>query len=160
MKASKLKIDALLEWSRCRGVGEWQQRIRHESHDTSNGPIEVLGFRFLLNQQHTLIREGNAVPQQQRGASFGREQLAREGTIRFYAKQYWPRVSDKKSNYSYTWCRQWKWVLACKEMPFDERRFLSREPHSWQGRCVPSLSAADITNTKYVRVQMYLEDKM
>ena len=44
---------------------------------------------------------------------------------------------------------QWKWVLTCREIPFDERRFLSREPHSWQCRHVPSLSATDTSN-KYV----------
>ena len=29
------------------------------------------------------------MPQEYRGARFGRDQLAREGTIHFYARQYW-----------------------------------------------------------------------
>ena len=39
LKTSKLKIDTLLKRSRCRGVGERRQRIRH---DTSNRLIEAL----------------------------------------------------------------------------------------------------------------------
>ena len=51
VKASQLKFDALLERSRCRGVGERQQKIRH---NTSNRTIEALSFRLLLNQRHTI----------------------------------------------------------------------------------------------------------
>jgi hypothetical protein len=66
LKTSKLKIDALLKLSRCKGVGERQLRIRH---DTSNRLIEALGFRLFLNQRHTIkdLRAA-AMPKQQRGA--------------------------------------------------------------------------------------------
>ena len=50
--------------------------------------------------------------------------------------------------------------FAFKEIPFNERCFLNREPHSSQRRYDPSLSVADITNTKYVCVQVYLPDSL
>jgi len=73
-----------------------------------------------------------------------REQFAftQDSTSLAYQIQEW--------KYSCTYCHQWKWVLASKERPFDDRCFLSREPHSWQCRYVPSLSVADSTNTKYL----------
>ena len=94
VKDSRLKIDALLERSRCRGVGERQQWIRH---DTSNGPIgERVPQPLIDNQQHTIIREGSAVPQQQLGAGFGTEQQRTRRTSLFLGKQYWPHISNTR----------------------------------------------------------------
>ena len=79
----------------------------YERHNTSNDTYQCPGTRaqtcrakrtpdlLIDNQQHTIIREGNDVPQQQCGTAFGREQDTRKEQICFYENstgQYWSHI--------------------------------------------------------------------
>ena len=131
------------------------------TRDKNRGYLRCHLKPLLEKSAHNNITQEEVLWQQERGSPFlerdhfhEREQFAftQDSTSLAYQTHEW--------NYSWTNCSQCKWVLVCKEIPHNERSFLSRDSHSWQYRYVPSLSVTDITNTKYVGVQVYLQDKL